>query len=323
MFNKIKIINCVFIDNNLLTLCCRTDLHFPLPDFVPGPRPVETTARHKNKRVVRISEHQVAGQKEAFFCNVTSSVVLADGRVVLCDDSNSKLKMMNPKLEFMFELDLDSNPLNLAQVSDKRLAVSIPGLRQVVFVDICPKEFQLSGSIKTRRDCWGVEVLDNVVIVTTGRDGHSVIMYDMEGTEVNSFLLTAHADENIRCPVAVTADRKKRHLYITCTGGAWSKGCVVKVDLQGTLLQVFNDPEIDTPRTCTLDKHGKLYICALESSTVYQISPSGELFRLFPSKTDQVVGPLHLNFVPNFHIRFILTEVASDTLKLFELPTGK
>ncbi|XP_052807898.1 tripartite motif-containing protein 59-like [Mya arenaria] len=302
----------------------KSDINFPLPPFVPGANSKKPEIkRRKNKHVVRISEHSVNGENESFFCNITSTVVLPDGRIILSDDSNSKLKMMTSKFEFDFELALDSNPLNLAVVSDSQIAVSVPGKREILFVDVGDKEFSIARRLHTRLDCWGVEVLDNVVVITTGRDGHSVIVYDIKGEELNSYLLTAHADENIRCPVSVIADKKKRNLYITCTGGAWSKGCVVCMDLQGTLLNVYHDPDIDTPRSCALDRHGKLYICGLESSTVYQISPSGDMYKIFPSRSEQVIGPLHMSFLQNYHIRFLLTEVASDTLKMYELPTAK
>ena len=146
---------------------------------------------------------------------------------------------------------------------------------------------------------------------------------DMKGKEVNSYLLTAHADENIRCPVSVNAERKTRLLYVTCTGGAWSKGCVICMDLQGQLIRVYQDPDIDTPRSCVIDRHGKIYICGLESSTVFQIYPSGDVYKIFPARNEEVVGPLHLNFIRNYHIRFLLTEVASDAIKVYELPTAK
>ncbi|WAQ95024.1 TRIM3-like protein [Mya arenaria] len=270
------------------TLREESDINFPLPPFVPGANSKKPEIkRRKNKHVVRISEHSVNGENESFFCNITSTVVLPDGRIILSDDSNSKLKMMTSKFEFDFELALDSNPLNLAVVSDSQIAVSVPGKREILFVDVGDKEFSIARRLHTRLDCWGVEVLDNVVVITTGRDGHSVIVYDIKGEELNSYLLTAHADENIRCPVSVIADKKKRNLYITCTGGAWSKGCVVCMDLQGTLLNVYHDPDIDTPRSCALDRHGKLYICGLESSTVYQISPSGDMYKIFPSRSEQ------------------------------------
>ncbi|XP_053390433.1 uncharacterized protein LOC128553323 [Mercenaria mercenaria] len=303
----------------------RTKKDHLLPGFVPKSQTQEKEngKRHRSKHVVKLGEHSASGQEESFFCNVTSTVVLSDGRIILADDSNSKLKMMSSRFDVTFELALDSNPLNLAAVSETEIAVTLPGKREVYFIDVGIDKFAMKRKINTRLDCWGIDILENLVVVTTGRDGHSVIVLDMKGKELNSYLLTKHADENIRCPVSVVADQQKRLLYVTCTGGAWSKGCVVCMDMDGKLQNVYNDPDIDTPRSAAIDRHGKLYICGLESSTVYQCNEKGEMFRIFPAKTEQVVGPLHLNFIKNYHIRFLLTEVASDSIKVFELPTAK
>lgn len=310
----------------LIVLCnFRTKKDRPLPGFVPKSqeKDTETGKRHRSKHVVKISEHSVSGEEESFFCNITSTVVLADGRVILADDSNSKLKMMNSRFIVEFELKLDSNPLNMAIVSDTEIAVTLPGKREICFIEVGLDKFMIKRKINTRLDCWGIDILENCVVVTTGRDGHSIIVLDMKGKELNSFLLTKHADENIRCPVSVVADKRRSLLYITCTGGAWSKGCVACMDINGKLENIYTDPDIDTPRSAAIDRHGKLYVCGLESSTVYQFNEKGDLFRIFPAKTQQVVGPLHLNFIKNYHIRFLLTEVASDTLKIYELPTAK
>lgn len=297
----------------------------PLPGFVPKSlvKEAENVIRHKNKHVVKVSEHSAGGKEEAFFCNITSTVVLPDGRVIMADDSNSKLKMMSSNFDVEFELKLDSNPLNIAAVSDTEIAITLPGKREISFVEVGKDKFTINRKLSTRLDCWGIDILENLVVLTTGRDGHSIIVLDMKGKEMNSFILTKYTDENIRCPVSVVADNRHRLLYVTCTGGAWSKGCVICIDLTGKLHKVYSDPDLDTPRSATIDRHGKLYICGLESSTVYQYNEKGDTYKIFPSKTEQVVGPLHLNFIHNYHIRFFVTEVASDTLKVYELPTTK
>ena len=279
--------------------------------------------RHRNKHVVKVGEFSVSGKEETFYCNITSSVVLSDGRIILADDSNCKLKMMSGRFKMKGELKLDTNPLHLARVSDEEIVATLPGKREVQFVAVGPETLFKERSITTRLDCWGIDIIENIVVVTTGRDGHSVIFLEMNGKEINSYLLTSNADENIRCPVAVTSDKKTRLLYVTCSGGAWSKGCVIEMDLTGKILRSFLDPDIDTPRGCALDRHGKLYIPGLESSTLYQMTVGGDIFKIFPARTEKVVGPLHVNFIRNYHIRFLVTEVASDVLKVFELPTQK
>ncbi|KAL4222194.1 hypothetical protein ACF0H5_018231 [Mactra antiquata] len=306
----------------------RTEVDHPVPGFVPKmsskKETEQTPVRHKSKHVVKVSEHSISGNDENFYCNVTSTVVLTDGRIVLADDSNSKLKLLNGRYQVINELKLGSNPLNMASISEDEIAVTLPGERQVEFVRVGVDSFTQTKNFKTRLDCWGIDIIGNMVVITTGRDGHAIILYEKDGKEVNSFVLTGHADENVRCPVAVVADNRQSCLYVTCTGGAWSKGCVACINLDGKLMSVYSDPGIDTPRSAALDRHGKLYICGMESSSIYQINvEKGTMFRIFPSKTEHVVGPLHMNFVRNYHIRFLVTEVASDRMKIYELPTAK
>ena len=274
---------------------------------------------HENKKIARVEEFSVSGADDKFLCNITSSVVLADGRIVLVDDSNCKLKLVDAHFKMTAELKLEGNPLNIALVKGTKCVVSLPARREVNFIEVTDDKLVFKGRFSTRLDCWGIEYMERTIIITTGRDGHSVILTNSKGEELQSFLLATQADENIRCPVAVIADKQQKQLYITCTGGAWTKGCVILMDMSGKLLHTFFDPDLDTPRSCSVDRFGKIYICGLESSTVYQMTQEGEIFRLFPSKDYEVTGPLHINFIRNYHLRFILTEIASDRAKIFEV----
>ena len=276
--------------------------------------------QHENKHVAKVEEFSVSVTDEKFYCNITSSIVLADGKLVLVDDSNCKVKLVDGRFNMKAEIKLDGNPLNIAHVKGTEFAVSLPGKREVHFLEVQEDKLVFKRKFPTRLDCWGIEVMDRTVIITTGRDGHSVILTNSKGEELQSFLLSTQADENIRCPVAVTADKHKKLLYITCTGGAWSKGCVILMDMSGKLLHTFYDPDLDTPRHCSLDRFGTLYVCGLESSTVYQMTQGGDMFKLFPSKNFEVTGPLHITFIRNYHLRFILTEIANDKVNIFELP---
>ena len=305
----------------VLFLCFRTSTSLQLPAFVPISllKEQKEVKLHENKQVARVEEFSVSGTEDKFFCNITSSVVLPDGRIVLVDDSNCKLKLADGHFKVTAELKLDGNPLNIAHIKGTEVAVSLPGKREVNFAEVKDDRIILKRKFKTRLDCWGIEYMERTVIITTGRDGHSVILTNSKGEELQSFLLTTQADENIRCPVAVTADKLQKLLYIACTGGAWNKGCVILMDMSGNLLHTFRDLDLDTPRSCSLDRFGKLYICGLESSTVYQMTQEGAIFRIFPSKDIEVTGPLHVNFIRNYHLRFLLTEIASDKGKVFEL----
>ena len=300
----------------------RSSTSLQLPAFVPMSLLTDhkETKPRENRRVARVEEFSVSCSDEKFYCNITGSVVLSDGRIVLVDDSNCKIKLVDGHFQIKAQLKLDGNPLNIAHVKGTEVAVSLPGNREVNFLEIEENKIVLKRKFSTRLDCWGIEVIDRTVIITTGRDGHSVILTNSKGEELQSFLLSTQADENIRCPVAVTADKQQKLLYITCTGGAWSKGCVVLMDMNGKLLYTFHDQDLDTPRHCALDRFGKIYICGLESSTVYQMAQGGEMFKVFPNKNVEVTGPLHINFIKNYHLRFILTEIANDRVKLFELP---
>ena len=305
-----------------LLLFYRTATSLQLPAFVPmsflkEPKEVK---QHDNKKIAKVEEFSVSGVDDRFFCNITSSLVLPDGRIILVDDSNCKLKLLDGRFKIQTDLKLDGHPLNIAHVKGTEVVVSMPGKREVNFVEVKGDELMLKRKFSTRLDCWGIEYMKRTVIITTGRDGHSVVLMNSKGDELQSLLLSTQSDENIRCPVAVTADKVQKLLYVACTGGAWSKGCVILMDMSGRLLHTFSDPDLDTPRSCSLDRFGKLFICGLESSTVYQMTQEGEIFRIFPSKIYAPTGPLHVTFIRNYHFRFLLTEIASDKVRIFELP---
>ena len=73
------------------------------------------------------------------------------------DYFNNKIKLFSSTLDITDNLGLDSNPWDISAVDSNTAVVTLPGLKQLQFIQIIPS-LKAGQTIQLDKRCWGVDV---------------------------------------------------------------------------------------------------------------------------------------------------------------------
>ena len=124
----------------------------------------DTCSRVRSKDTTTRSDREVP--------DIKGSCFMPDGQIVLCDFINSKIKLLTENLFIKYELHVDNPPYDAAAIDDNVAIVSIPSLKQLVFVDIKPG-VKLGRKIDVEHICMGVAVNGFDIYVSVADNGKS------------------------------------------------------------------------------------------------------------------------------------------------------
>ena len=124
----------------------------------------DTGSRVRSKDTTTRSDREVPDIKGGCF--------MPDGQIVLCDFKNSKIKLLTKHLFIKYELHVDNPPYDAAAIDDNVAIVSIPCLKQLVFVDM-KAGVKLGRTVDVVHTCMDVAVNGFYIYVSVADLGHS------------------------------------------------------------------------------------------------------------------------------------------------------
>jgi hypothetical protein len=92
---------------------------------------------------------------------------LPDGRILLADRTNRKLKMFTGNFLPITNLLLSSKPWDVTLISDKEVAVTLPAECRIQFVTIDGSYLTQTRSISTDEPCFGLCYTDGKILTVT------------------------------------------------------------------------------------------------------------------------------------------------------------
>lgn len=226
-------------------------------------------------------------------CDVTGSTTMADGRLVLVDYNNKKLKVLDQDFKLISDFRTDGAAFDVVAIGPNQVAVTIPKEKKIHFLSL-QDGMKTVESIHTRLECWGIDLFEDKLVTVTNSDEHMILFLNRKGTEITSCSLGSQ-DANMKWPISVCVGSKDR-IFVCCQGDGDTKdvtGALVVVDCAGQVRSMNMDPGLRKPTSCTKDEDGNLYVCGLSSANVFQVQKSG-------NKLQQIISglskPIHVNF---------------------------
>jgi hypothetical protein len=172
--------------------------------------------------------------------------------------------------------------------------------------------------IVTRRECWGIAIVDGKFVVTTKDDGNQVAFLDDNGRELQVVNFASRENPNILRPVSVTRSRTDHVLYICCEGQSGTKGSLVRMSTRGDVLYVFTHKELDRPYSTAVDREDNVYVTAIRSANVLMLSEGGASVMTILSRDLGLTRPQHIHISNRDDGSFlVLTERRSDKADVY------
>ncbi|KAK3579793.1 hypothetical protein CHS0354_022102 [Potamilus streckersoni] len=275
-----------------------------LPAVTPSQPNAETVSgssgiQLNDRKAVKVSEISVNESVDNSFCYISDILTLQRAKQIFIDFNNRKIKVYGKNCQFQESMTLMGQPWSACILPDDNMAVTLPYKKTILVISIYDKMHKVR-EIKTRLRCWGVAVMKNQLVITTLNDEHSVLILDMNGSEIRTFRRDNYESEKLLNPYYVKINKTETIIYISYNNG----NKMVAYNTSWDVVFTYTDQDMNSPRGIDTDREGNIYLCGYSSFNVQQISADGKLIKALITKKEDKKRPLAIKFYRNID-RFI------------------
>ena len=217
-------------------------------------------------------------------CLITAMVITNDGRLLLADRSNSKIKLFSRDMKFLCSL---SRPWDIAVTGDREAIVRCLNEEKLLILDISDRKMSIKGTVKLTFAVRGIATYKDKLVVTslsTYTSPPSVKLIDQSGRVYWSTDTDQQGRWLFSCPY-----------YVTCYDDGGSAAVIVS-DRGDDRLTVLNADTGDVitrrqverkdPQSVTADTAGNIYVCYYRTSEVAVLTKDLSQERVLLSEKD-------------------------------------
>ena len=256
-------------------------------------------------------------------CDISSSVILPNGNVILCDKRNRKLVYLDDTFYHISDIGFDHEPNSICVINDKthsdemsdpKVAVTFPKARRIQIVNVNSDSLVKVDEIRTEPECWGIGCKGKALVFSTESGDVFRDVGDYRNYRWRKYRYS------FQKPVFLTVN--KENLYVCSWGLDEVSGSLVAMHFddrgKDQIQFSYSNKFLRRPICCSIDCEENIYICDGESEGIHQVSPDGSQYRILDVNGGQKGQWQHINFVPNSDY-FILTGTGSNTLNVFQM----
>lgn len=243
-------------------------------------------------------------------CCITGCEFLPNGKLLVCDNSNKKVKLFDKKFKCVSAHGLHSLPWDVAVVNEMTAVVTIPDRKELQFMDVHHK-ICLRHSIILEQNCWGVSHSNEQLFVTCwSRDKTEVLVMDMKGTLKRR--ISTVQSLPFHTPWFLNASKE------TLSVSDWGTYVIQCVTTSGVAVSKYRSSSLVGPLGMTRDPDGNLYVCGRDSNNIHQISSDRSEQRIFLTEKDGLSQPLNICHRKTDD-KLVVTSWMSDKISIFRL----
>ena len=254
--------------------------------------------------------------------DVTSSVVLPNGDIILCDRSNQKLWHFDPGFNHINDLWFKQEPHNMCTISESdrkdrsfnKIAISFPKAKLIQIVRVTHDTFEKLDEIRTEPECWGIDSKGKSLVFSTEK---GAVFRDVGDYRNFRWRKYKYAFQK---PISLKTDQDV--IYVCNWGSEEVPGNVVAMyfDDRGKkqIKFSYSNRYLRRPVSCSVDNEDNIYICDAENTGIHQVSSDGSQYRILNINGGQTGSWQHVNFIQDSDY-FLLTETGSNLLYICQM----
>ena len=221
--------------------------------------------------------------------SISGCTFMPNGDVVLCDEHNSKIKLLSDTFTTKDSLQLDYQPCDVSPVSSSSAVITLPLENQLQFIQVMPSLKKLDRSINIGSRCWGVQVVEDLIYVTCNNYSGvaEVLVLDMNGTVTHRLGQPDKKPSMFSLPNYITVCPSTRKIFIT----DWDTDTVSCLLSDGTVVYQYKDAELIAPEGVCVDGGGNVIVCGRRSNNVQVIRADGTKCCTLLTSQDGVGSP--------------------------------
>jgi len=275
---------------------------------------VKPTFTLAGKSANEIGEFCARFEEDTQDCWFTGALFLSDGRILLADRTNRKLKLFTSNFNPITELALSSKPWDVTSISDKEIAVSLPAECRIQFVSVDGNYMGLTRSISTDEPCFGVcHTQGKILTVTYDGDPPNMKILSTTGKELTYVCVDDDGFALFSKPVYVTCTNNASQIYVSDE----RLGCVVSLKETGELNFAYSAMDLGNAAGLALDNEGNIYVCGATTNSVHVVSPNGDRVKVLVTG-EHVSYPRAVAFEPK-EKKLLVTQGNQEIVKVYSV----
>ena len=255
--------------------------------------------------------------------SVNGAEYLPDGRLLVVDNANKKVKLLSSS--FSYEGSVGIDKLYDIAVVNKTTAIATDYSStkpQLHFINVTPS-LQLQSAIPLEQRCFGIDVYNGTIYITCHKynegQGH-IKLLDMYGKLTGTIGVTegqGHNSYMFRRPVFVRVSRLTGNVYVS----DWTEHTVTCLSPKGEVIfQFLNTNALKYPDNFILDDRDNILIVG-DGVDILEILDNGQNFKILPRKVrndDGLRYPDALAYRPTDGV-LLVGGYSSENMNLYQL----
>ena len=194
---------------------------------------------------------------------ISGCIFIPDDHVVLCDNSNKKLKLFDRYFKLQDSLDLKGSPWDISVVIGTTALITLPSQQQLQYIELTPR-LKLGRALLLNKKCWGVRVFGSDIYVTChsgypGGDGEVRIL-DKNGILKNRHDVNLNQNFMFKTPFYLTLTDRSNKIYVS----DFVQDTLTSLKSDGTVIFQYTDPELSRPRSvCVDDEDNAIFVARI------------------------------------------------------------
>ena len=249
---------------------------------------------------------------EKFHHMLYGAAVLQDGRVVVSDVSNGKLKILSPTYKLSSHVQLVGTPCGVCVSGDMEVAVCIYDkcIIQLLHIETPIKRLR---QIKTGIRCRGVAAYSNKLFVTCQEgDRNELKILTKSGNMLRSICDDKYGNpifSNIN-QIAVRPDGARIMVTDPVKG-------IISFSMNGELLSVVNSGDVVKPNGIAFKSDGEFFVSGFSSNNIVHFGADGKKIAIMLQERDGLASPVSLCMVGDKFI--VVTSAESKYIQVYQL----
>ena len=248
----------------------------------------ETRSVIADMKIESIEKVDVKFPADQYTPEITGSLFLPNGELILCDYINSSVKVLNADFTQKEQLKLSSYPWDLCLMENDEIVITQPGAKQLLFIKIVPK-LQIGSSTSLDQSCCGVAVHNGLIFVSF-RNGEIRIL-DRTGQQQRN----VYSGFSFQCPYYISV-MPTGMMYVSEYGGN-----SIRVLKDGKEMTNYSSAAvgISSPMEMYIDGEENIIVCEWSSHNLRLIDTRGNASKVFQSRTGGICYPRTVSVRPN------------------------
>ncbi|XP_045194829.2 RING finger protein nhl-1-like [Mercenaria mercenaria] len=214
----------------------------------------------ENLKIKNIFYKPINFEMSFFACDITGSLFLADGSLILCDNANSNVILLDKSFRMLHKIHFEGNPWDVALVSTNEIIVTLKSQKSLSYVNVESGRLTEGMSISLKRVPWGIATYkDNIITTFHNNPGKGVIeIRNRHGKVLRNITVDKHGQELFASPCYVAVNQHNGDIYVTDS----RKQSITCLTFEGKPLYRMESEELKWPRKVILDDQGNCLLCA-------------------------------------------------------------